>query len=244
MRTRGADTRLRLLDAAVSVIGSSGWGAASSRAVAEAAGVNSALVHYHFGSIDQLRREALAHAMQTEAGRAMEAMLEAPDVLSGAVEAMRLLTEHAGEISDGERVIVEGMVQAMRDDVLREEFRTWLVELRELMTAGLVDDQAKGLVEPDVDPAHLAGAVAALIDGLMLHIYVQSDFDAAGAMAAVAELAREGTGSAQRAPARRGAQKSTKKTTRTTRKTPTGADRRRSTTGGPGRGQEQGSGGS
>ena len=52
-------TRARLLSAAASLIAERGWSAVTTRAVAERAGVNQALVHYHFGSIDNLRREAV-----------------------------------------------------------------------------------------------------------------------------------------------------------------------------------------
>lgn len=46
---RGAATRARILDAAREVIAADGYAATSTRAVAERAGVNLSLVHYHFG---------------------------------------------------------------------------------------------------------------------------------------------------------------------------------------------------
>lgn len=187
---RGADTRLRLVEAAVSLIGTSGWAAATSRAVADAAGVNSALVHYHFGSIEQLRRDALVHATTTEAGRAVEAIIGAPDVLAGVVAGMRVLAEHPGEVSEGERVIVEGMVQAMRDDELRALFAEALGAIREMIAVRIAEAQEAGLVRADIDARELAVGLAGLIDGLMLHLYIQPEVPVVQAMAAVSELAR------------------------------------------------------
>ncbi|WP_288047924.1 helix-turn-helix domain-containing protein, partial [Nocardia sp.] len=48
---RGRATRERLLEAAVSLIGEVGWSGVSTRMVAQRAGVNAGVVHYHFASV-------------------------------------------------------------------------------------------------------------------------------------------------------------------------------------------------
>ncbi|MFW6204657.1 MAG: TetR family transcriptional regulator, partial [Actinomycetota bacterium] len=60
---RGADTRHRLLGATAAVIARDGWGAVTTRRVAEEAGLTSGLVHYHFSSVDDLRRQATVAAL-------------------------------------------------------------------------------------------------------------------------------------------------------------------------------------
>ena len=57
-RKRGNETRQLLLDAAIDVFGRDGFHAASTRAIAGAAGVNQALIGYHFGN-----KEGLYHAV-------------------------------------------------------------------------------------------------------------------------------------------------------------------------------------
>ena len=52
--TRGAATRDQLLDAAEELLLVEGYPAVTSRRVGAAAGVNPALVHYHFGTMDDL----------------------------------------------------------------------------------------------------------------------------------------------------------------------------------------------
>ena len=59
-----ADTKQRLVDGAVKVLGSEGLAGASARAIATAAGVNQALVFYHFGTVDQLLSVACRQATE------------------------------------------------------------------------------------------------------------------------------------------------------------------------------------
>src|SRR3954452_22585817 len=52
-------TKDRLINAASHVLRTAGYGGASARVIAKAAGVNSALVFYHFGGVDPLLLAAL-----------------------------------------------------------------------------------------------------------------------------------------------------------------------------------------
>ncbi|MEV6317100.1 TetR family transcriptional regulator [Streptomyces sp. NPDC051776] len=54
-----ADTKDRLIDAAIVVLKAHGYGGTSARTITKEAGVNSALVFYHFGGVDQLLLAAL-----------------------------------------------------------------------------------------------------------------------------------------------------------------------------------------
>jgi TetR/AcrR family transcriptional regulator, regulator of cefoperazone and chloramphenicol sensitivity len=59
--TRGVGTREALVAAAIDVFGRDGFHAASTRSIAEAAGVNQALIGYHFGGKEGLYLAALEH---------------------------------------------------------------------------------------------------------------------------------------------------------------------------------------
>lgn len=71
-RARGVDKRELILDAAAGLIGHVGYAAASTRAVAAAAGVPLSLVHYHFGS----RAGLLTAVLERENGRLLERQRE------------------------------------------------------------------------------------------------------------------------------------------------------------------------
>ena len=84
---RGTATREALVTAAIEVFGRDGFGAASTRAISQAAGVNQALIGYHFGGKPGLYNAALRHIAESVRAR-MGPLLEAIEAeLSAAGEA-------------------------------------------------------------------------------------------------------------------------------------------------------------
>ncbi|MEQ8859695.1 MAG: CerR family C-terminal domain-containing protein [Pseudomonadales bacterium] len=67
--SRGAATREALIQAGLDVFGRAGYDAASSRALAHAAGVNQALIAYHFGGKHGLYLAVFEHVAQEFSGR-------------------------------------------------------------------------------------------------------------------------------------------------------------------------------
>ena len=75
--TRGEPTREALLRAAIDVFGRDGFDAASTRAISDAAGVNQALIGYHFGGKPGLYLAALrsiAASVSTRIGPLVESI--------------------------------------------------------------------------------------------------------------------------------------------------------------------------
>lgn len=62
--TRGEDTRRRILEAAVEVFAAEGYEGASTRHLAERAGINLPAIQYYFGSKDGLYRAAIDYIVQ------------------------------------------------------------------------------------------------------------------------------------------------------------------------------------
>jgi AcrR family transcriptional regulator len=178
----------------VAVIAEDGWAGATSRVVADRAGVNNALVHYHFGSVDALRRAAVWHVIEAELAGPMAAMLEADDLLEGITDVVGLLAaEGAG--TAGNRVLAEALVQSMRDAQIRDGLARALHALRELLTSRFAQELQAGRLRRDADPAALAVIFAALIDGLVLHVFADPTLDVRSPTAALARLLRPaGTG--------------------------------------------------
>ncbi|MDX2166482.1 MAG: TetR family transcriptional regulator [Deltaproteobacteria bacterium] len=58
---RSADTRLRIMDAALQIFGEQGYDGAMTRDIAHAAGVQQPLINYHFGNKEGLWRAAVTH---------------------------------------------------------------------------------------------------------------------------------------------------------------------------------------
>ncbi len=101
---------------------------------------------------------------------------------------MRQLSRSPEEIPDSDRFLVAAMGQAIRDESVRPVMAGALVELRAFMAGEIARAQGEGQVRGDVDPAQVAAGLAGLIDGLMLHLYIQPDLDVVAATTAIADL--------------------------------------------------------
>jgi TetR/AcrR family transcriptional regulator len=61
---KSASSKVRLLEAAIELFASSGFEGVSTGDVASRAGYSQAIIHYHFGSKDELWREAMTHLLR------------------------------------------------------------------------------------------------------------------------------------------------------------------------------------
>lgn len=170
---RSEPTRERLLAAAHAVLARDGWAGASSRAIADEAGVNLALINYHFGSKSALLLGALDAAIAR-----LEAV--APRPRAGkhpVVEAMRAGQNVAEDASA--RVLLAACVEATRDAELAVVVRGKLAALRAMVLAMMGGRRRD---------AGLATLLAATLDGLLLHRAIDPKTDVEGAARALARL--------------------------------------------------------
>src|SRR5215469_18226795 len=63
-QTRGEDTRRRILETALEIFAAEGYEGASTRHLAERAGVNLPAIQYYFGSKEGLYRAVIEHIVQ------------------------------------------------------------------------------------------------------------------------------------------------------------------------------------
>jgi AcrR family transcriptional regulator len=185
---RGAATRRRIAAAAVELVAERGWEAATTRAVAERAGVNPGLVHYHFTSIDELLRVAVIDAIESTL---MEAAgpLEDPSfvrAIGGTLEAI----EAFDPSSPAAVLLVEALVRAARDPGLAEPIIEGLRGFRQLIEARLARAVADGEAPADLAGGPFATVLAALLDGLLLHRVVDPATDVAGTRDVLVRLIR------------------------------------------------------
>lgn len=183
-----ADTRTRILDAAVELIAEKGWGGVTTRGVADRAGANSALVHYYFGTKDALLREAALQAFAEEADEPTLRMFEAPNLdglLRVAVEAIRDVDLRSTNV----RASLEAFLRASRD----EEIGRAIAELLEGYRGAIGDRIAADGARPDEDTRPLAVLLTALLDGLLLHRIVDPELDLEGVEETLRELVPGGS---------------------------------------------------
>jgi len=160
-------TRERLLDGAMRAIREHGIAGVSARTVAAAAGVNQALVFYHFGTVDELLVAACRVATEERVARYRERF--------AGVRSLRELLDlgrelHTEESRQGNVTVLAQLLAGAQTDArlaapVRSALHLWSDEIESVL-----DRLLAGSPLADVaDPAGLAHAVAAAFIGLELY---------------------------------------------------------------------------
>lgn len=151
-RGESPDLRPRLLDAAIACFVRTGIAATSLRAIATEAGVTPALLHYYFGSKEQLVDALVAERILPVVGEMREVMMRSGDdtaaLIAGFVGKMsELVARHPWWPPLWVReVLCEG-------GMLRELLVTRIAPmLPQQMTQRFAAAQARGELNPDLDP--------------------------------------------------------------------------------------------
>ena len=181
-----ADTRQKLIDGALEAIRVHGIAGVSARTIAAAAGVNQALVFYHFGSVDDLLAQACREATAARVKHYRD-RLAAIGSLRELLDLGRAL--HAEERAQGNvTVLAQMLAGAQTDDRLKgptaEALGLWVAEIESVLVRLLADSPLGDVAEP----AGLARAVSAAFVGMELFEGVDPD-GAQRALDAVEQLA-------------------------------------------------------
>lgn len=174
-RRRGGDAQQRLVAAATEVIAERGWLGVTTRLVATRAGLNPGLVHYHFGSVENLRRAAAAAAGQGVMEGPLGQMFATGDLAAGLAATVRALGELDWE-DPQMRVLLEASLYATHDRELGAVMAGLLSDLRTDLARRIEESVAAGRMRP-CDPVATAALLAALLDGVGLHRLLDTDLD-------------------------------------------------------------------
>jgi AcrR family transcriptional regulator len=169
--TSGRSARDRILHAACELIAERGIGGARIAQVARAAGVSTALVHYHFRTRETLLREALDYAFDL----ASAVHLRPPGENGDGSAARRLadVVEQSLPTTDPARrewqLWAELWLGAARDETLRPIAAQMYGRYRAWIAAAIAEGVAAGEFAT-ADPGETADLAMALIDGLGLRV--------------------------------------------------------------------------
>jgi AcrR family transcriptional regulator len=167
-------TKNKLIRATRDLVVKGGWSGASSRAIARRAGVNLALINFHFGGKVKLFEATLDQCVANVAstyGPWGEAR--------GLSELIEMCARAAPEISSDSnaRFVFAAMLESPRDSDLRAAVRRQLDLFREGISKVV---KKSGLASADTGPASIL--IAGAIDGLMIHLVLDPSTGAAGAL--------------------------------------------------------------
>lgn len=178
VETNNSERREQILAVSWEVLSQVGFEKITTRRIAEAAGINIATLHYHFGSKEAVLTETLRYA-QDWADKQMR------DAVAGAATAEEALTRafaHTTKmVLTGPGVLRFDMaVRAFRDPDARVEalkvyarYEGFVCELIEwhVRTGGTLAD--------DLTPQTLSTFVVAMVDGVVLHYLLSGDRETA-----------------------------------------------------------------
>ncbi len=183
---KAQETKTKLLEGALRTLTEQGIAKTSARTVAAAAGVNQALVFYHFGSVDELLAAACRYGAEKAVARYRE-RLAAVDSLSELLAVGREIHEReraGGQVALLGQLLAGAPTHAALGPATADGLRLWITEIEQVLRRVLAETPFGEFA----DPAGLARAVAASFVGIELYVGV----DEAGAHAALDALEQLG----------------------------------------------------
>lgn len=177
-----ADTRTKLIDAALETLRTQGIAGVSARTIATTAGVNQALVFYHFGSVDDLLAAACVHGSEqrVELYRERFAAVTSLRELLDLGRALHVEERAAGNVAALAQLLAGSQADAKLAPATSNGLNLWIAELESVLSRVLADSPLAEFV----DVPGLARATAAAFVGLELYEGV----DEAGATQALDAL--------------------------------------------------------
>jgi AcrR family transcriptional regulator len=169
MASARADTRGRILDATLETLRTVGFAGATSRAIARAAGVNQALVFYHFGSLDALLLAALDQTSEERLARYRAAVAEAQgaEELAGVLARVYQEDRDSGHMSVVAQMVAGSVAHPQLAPAMLERMRPWLK---------LAEEALRKAEIPEVVPLpDLAYAVVTFYLGVNLLTHLDQD---------------------------------------------------------------------
>ncbi|MET8845213.1 TetR/AcrR family transcriptional regulator [Streptomyces rubiginosohelvolus] len=190
----GADTRTKLMEGALHTLAEHGIAKTSARSVAASAGVNQALVFYHFGSVDELLAAACRYGAEQRVARHRD-RLAGVTTLAELLRCGRELHEEeraGGHVAFLAQVLAGAQAQPRLAPATAAGLDLWTAEIEQVLVRILADSPLGEFT----DPAGLARAVTGAFVGLEMYEGVDPEgaeraFEALEQLAALAGVLDE-----------------------------------------------------
>jgi AcrR family transcriptional regulator len=168
-----ADTKDRLVEAATTVLKTHGYGGTSARTIAKEAGVNSALVFYHFGGVDQLLLAALDRSSAERMARhsATVAGVRTLEELTEAATRMYRDDLDGGHITLFSELVAAAVAKPELREPVSQRAEPWLTFIEETLER-VIGGTALARLTP---PRDLANAAITLYLGANLFTVLDAD---------------------------------------------------------------------
>lgn len=175
---RREQTRNAILEAAWTALARDGYEKITTRRIAKLAGVNSATLHYYFGSKDLLLSEATRFALKDAEGR-MRGAIEQAQTAAAALD--NLFSTIWGMVQEMPGALrYDLVVRGFRDEQARQDVLAIYATYQRL-TEELIERHLRegGTLRDGVTPSVVAHYMLSAIDGVLLQHVLTSDAEAA-----------------------------------------------------------------
>jgi len=171
------DKAQRIIEAMRTSVGTRGASGSTFDVVAREAGVSRGLLHYYFGSKEQLLVEVVRHDCEVRIA-SMGARIAQATTADEIIAALVLGLEEFIEGEPGSPAVIYELLSASRHS---EDIRAELAELYRRWRADLADSlrtkEREGVVRLDADPDSVASMLFCLGDGFGIQVLSDPDWD-------------------------------------------------------------------
>ncbi|MGP3949511.1 TetR/AcrR family transcriptional regulator [Streptomyces sp. 7N604] len=168
-----ADTKDRLIEAATAVLKTHGYGGTSARTIAKEAGVNSALVFYHFGGVDPLLLAALDQSSAQRMARHSATVAGVKSLEELAEAATRIYRDdlEGGHITLFSELVAAAVAKPELREPVSQRAEPWLAFIEETLER-VIGGTALARLTP---PRDLANAAITFYLGVNLFTVLDAD---------------------------------------------------------------------
>ena len=192
------DKAQRIIEAMRNSVGTRGAAGSTFDHVAREAGVSRGLLHYYFGSKEQLLVEVVRHDCELRHRPAMGERIARATTADEIIAALVLGLEEFIEGEPGSPAVIYELLSASRHS---EDIRAELAELYRRWRADLADSlrakEREGVVRLDADPESVASMLFALGDGFGIQVLSDPEWDREAAFELGVRIARRLLGAAE-----------------------------------------------
>jgi AcrR family transcriptional regulator len=191
------DKAQRIIAAMRASVGTRGAAGSTFDHVAREAGVSRGLLHYYFGSKEQLLVEVVRHDCEVRI-QSMDERIARAASIDDIVAALVAGLEEFIEDEPGTQAVIYEMLSASRrsEDIraeLAELYRRWRAHLAESLRA----KEREGVVRLQGDPDSVASMLFALGDGFGIQVISDPDWDREAALGLGMQIARRLLGASE-----------------------------------------------
>jgi AcrR family transcriptional regulator len=180
----------RIIAAMRASVGKRGAAGSTFDHVAREAGVSRGLLHYYFGSKEQLLVEVVRHDCEVR-NRNMDERLERAGSVDEILDALVVgLNEFLEDDAGGQAVIYEMLSASRHSEEIRAELAELYRQWRERLAGWLRVKEREGVIRLQVEPEAVASILFALGDGFGIQVLCDSDWDQQAAFELGVESAR------------------------------------------------------